>query len=408
MPNPRSVGPSVRESSSRFEGFALPTSNTLYCPNQFFDVCLPNCSRGCVRLVAYMLRRTLGWCDAEGRPLKERFTITYREIEREAGVSRQMIKPALDEAISGRFIRCLQAPKAKALRQASSSGRYELQWDEEGVFTRDPARFRGFWAGDGNRTYIPNQFFDVVVRHEPLAVAKVVGSIVRFSIGFQTKWGHRRQQVAMSYRRIQNYARIGDRKTLAAALKHALNSKFLVCVETGYFDPAGGRHSKSATYALQWLNEGTAASIGPKTPPANMPSSDRSKIPTGIGFKTPPADRSEIPTGIQITRRNNIPKQSAESAAVSFEKLIEVGFDPKAANAIASRYPIERILNQIDWLDRRTATKNRLGLLRRAIEGDWSPPGKRADRPRRITPTEDPLAAQRAQLTRHFQSPFTS
>lgn len=407
MLNPRSAGSLLRESRSRFEGFALPTSNTLYCPNQFFDVCLPNCSRGCVRLVAYMLRRTLGWCDAEGRPLKERFTITYREIEREAGVSRQMIKPALDEAIGGRFIRCLQGPKAKALHQASSSGRYELQWDEQGAFTRDPAQFRGFFAGDGNRTYIPNQFFDVVVRNEPLAVAKVVGSIIRFSIGFQTKWGHRRQQAAMSYRQIQNYVRIGDRKTLAAALKHAMSSKYLVCVEAGRFDPDGGRQSKSATYALRWLSEAAAASIGPKTPPANMPDSDRSKIPTAIGLKTPPADRSKIPTDIQITGRNNIPKQSEGAAAASFEKLIEVGFDPTAANSIASSYPIERILNQIDWLDRRTATKNRLGLLRRAIEKDWSPPGKGAGQLGDTPSATDPLAAQRAALTRHFQSPFT-
>jgi hypothetical protein len=196
----------------------------------------------------------------------------------------------------------------------------------------------------------------------------------------------------MSYRRIQNYARIGDRKTLAAALKHALNAKYLVCVEAGRFDPDGGRQSKSATYALRWLNEAAAASIGPKTPPADTPNSDR----------------SEKPTDIQITRRNNILKQNAGAVAASFEKLIEVGFNPSAAIAIASRYPIERILNQIDWLERRTATKNRLGLLRRAIEEDWAPPGKRPGRLEQANSATDPLAAQRAELTRHFRSPFTS
>ena len=35
-----------------FTGFALPTSNTTYVPNQYFDVCLPHYSRGVVRLVA--------------------------------------------------------------------------------------------------------------------------------------------------------------------------------------------------------------------------------------------------------------------------------------------------------------------------------------------------------------------
>ncbi len=36
-----------------FQGFAPPASNTSYTPNQFFDVCLPYSSRGCLRLVAY-------------------------------------------------------------------------------------------------------------------------------------------------------------------------------------------------------------------------------------------------------------------------------------------------------------------------------------------------------------------
>ena len=54
-----------------FTGFASPTSNTTYTPNQFFDVCLPNHSRGVVRLVGYMIRRTLGWCDANGNPQHE-------------------------------------------------------------------------------------------------------------------------------------------------------------------------------------------------------------------------------------------------------------------------------------------------------------------------------------------------
>ena len=51
-----------------FTGFALPTSNTTYTPNQFFDVCLPHYPRGVVRLVAFMIRKTLGWCDEHGHP----------------------------------------------------------------------------------------------------------------------------------------------------------------------------------------------------------------------------------------------------------------------------------------------------------------------------------------------------
>jgi len=41
-----------------FEGFAPLQSNTTYCPNQFYDVVLPNFPRGVVRLVGYVIYRT--------------------------------------------------------------------------------------------------------------------------------------------------------------------------------------------------------------------------------------------------------------------------------------------------------------------------------------------------------------
>src|SRR3954462_13748406 len=86
---------------------------------------------------------------------------------------------------------------------------------ECGEYVKAPKQFRGFFAGEGNRTYIPNQFFDVLVPRESLALLKVVGSVIRFSIGFQNKWGHRRRNVALSYQHIQNYSKLHDRKTLS-------------------------------------------------------------------------------------------------------------------------------------------------------------------------------------------------
>ena len=83
---------------------------------------------------------------------------------------------------------------------------YELKWDDRPEYLKDPRQFRGFFAGEGNRTYIPNQFFDVVIPNEKLAVVKVVGAVIRFSIGFQNKWGHRLQKVALSYQHNQNHS----------------------------------------------------------------------------------------------------------------------------------------------------------------------------------------------------------
>ena len=63
--------PTRLKATKPFAGFAAPTSNTTFSPNQFFDACLPYSSRGVVRLVAYLIRKTLGWCDSHGIPQQE-------------------------------------------------------------------------------------------------------------------------------------------------------------------------------------------------------------------------------------------------------------------------------------------------------------------------------------------------
>jgi len=252
---PRRQAPSLPSGgfAAPFAGFAAPTSNTTYAPNQFFDVCLPYSSRGVVRLVGFLIRKTLGWCDENGHPQAERHAVSYADFER-AGISRDMIRSALDEAIAGHFIKCVRKPESKKAGRPAVSGLYELQWDERNEYVKDLKKFRGFFAGEGNRTYIPNQFFDLVVPTESLAVLKVLGSVIRFSIGFQNKWGHRRKNVALSYQHIQNYSLLKDRKTLVGAIRMALTSNYIERVEDGFFDPDGGRLSKAAVYAVKWLN----------------------------------------------------------------------------------------------------------------------------------------------------------
>jgi hypothetical protein len=366
-----------------FSGFKPLTSNAVYTPNQLFDVCLPHCSRGTVRLVAFLIRKTLGWCDENGNPQDERHAVSWREFER-AGIAHNMIAGALEEAISGNFIRCVRQPQPKRAGQPAISGLYELKWDERPQYIKDPAEFRGFFAGEGNRTYIPNQFFDEVVPQEPLAVLKVVGSIIRFSVGFQNKWGHRRRNVSLSYRHIQNYSLLRDRTTLSGAIRHALKWGYIERVEAGYFDPNAGKLSKAAVYALKWLDQATNSKIGSKTLPEDIRGQNRFENPTGIGSKNLPEDRFENPTDIEIKQRNETLKQQV---AVSFEKLKAEGFDEQAALAIASKFPAERIERQIRWIDERHVKLNRLGMLRSAIERDWPAPAMRR---RRQTDPDEP------------------
>jgi hypothetical protein len=326
-----------------------------------------------VRLVGYLIRKTLGWCDENGNPQNEQHTVSYADFER-AGISREMIRSALKEAIAGHFIQCVQAPQSKTAGRPAVSGQYQLRWDEGSEYLKDPKKFCGFFAGEGNRTYIPNQFFDLVVPGEPLAVLKVVGSVIRLSIGFQNKWGHRRRNVSLSYQHVQNYSRLKDRTTLSGAIAHAMEANYIERIEDGFFDPNAGRLSRAAVYAVKWLNPAANEAIGQKTLPAQIAGFDRSEIPTGIGQKTRPADRSENQTGIEIKQINKTLKQQ-QTPAATLEKLKSAGFDTVAAQAIASKFSAERIERQLRWIDQRHAKQNPLGLLRAAIQDDWPEPG---------------------------------
>ncbi len=391
----------THEGAAAFGGFASPTSNTLYCPNQFFDVCLPHRSRGCVRIVAYMLRKTLGWSDAHGNPIHEQVAFTYDDLIRKAGVSRDAIKAALTETQQFGFIRCLRQPSPNRAGKPAVTGLYELRWDEGPEYIKDPALFSGFFAGEGNRTYVPNQYFDVVVRKETLAVAKVVGAIARFSIGWANKFGHRRTQAAMSFLDLRRYAKITDATTLTAALRHALSKHYLRLVSPGVFDKSGGRQSTAAVYALQWLNDNAQASDGRKTRAEIAVILPRSENQTENGQKTRAGTRSENQSGLLITTTNKTLKQrstpstlnaagDAESVAACFSTLKREGFDEPTARRFAKAYPIQQVLNQIDWLQRRGPTRNRLGLLRRAIEQNYPKPGgQKSGRPDFQSPEAD-------------------
>src|SRR5207249_10536085 len=68
-------------------------------------------------------------------------------------------------------------------------------------------------------------------------------------------------------------------------------------------------------------------------------------------------------------------KAGDASTAAAVETLRSEGFDAATASRLAGKYPIDQILRQLDWIDAREAKRNRLGMLRVAIEEDWTKPG---------------------------------
>lgn len=405
----------AQKAQAAFSGYAPPTSSTTYTPNQFFDVVLPRASRGCLRLVAYLVRKTLGWSDEHGNPQNPEATVSYRELIENAGIGRGRIKEAIQEATENRYINCLRFGQPHRAGEEGFSALYSLRWDERESYVTDPDEFDGFFAGNGNLTHIPNDFFDYTIPTEPLALVKVVGVIIRNTIGFQTKYGFRRQQVELSFSDIMRRAGIASRSTVNIALKEAVEKNHIRKVSEGYFDPRAGAESAAATYGIKWIDQDQSpprkavvefnSPKGSKIEPGDrfqnrtgkngtVPKSNRgdgSKIEpengTGIEPGTVPKSNQEgfrNRTDIKTTFLNNLPKQQQQAAGdavavgsqelLSAKMLMEAGFDFEAAASLASKHPLETIRRQVEWLPRRKATRNALGLLRKAIEEDWQEP----------------------------------
>ena len=85
-------------------------------------------------------------------------------------------------------------------------------------------------------------------------MVKVVGTVLRHTLGFENQFGTgRRSHAALSYIYIGRFANVTDLKTLSATLKNAISKHYIQCVSEGRFDPNTGKESRSATYVVNWL-----------------------------------------------------------------------------------------------------------------------------------------------------------
>ena len=389
-----------------FQGFKPPTSSTTYTPNQFFDVVLPHASRGCLRLVAYLIRKTLGWSDEHGNPQNPNAHVTYRELIDSAGISRGAIKDAIEEALGNRFIDCLRFGQPHKAGEEGFSALYSLRWDEREEYVTSLSEFNGFYAGNGNLTHIPNQFFDYLVPKEPLGVVRVVGVIIRHTIGFQTKFGFRRQQVDMSFTEIMRRTGIASSSTVNTALKTAVEGRYIHKVSEGVFDPAAGIMSRAATFGVRWEDQtvfepekenGSKIEAGERFKNRSGGNETVQKSKREIGSKIEAANGLKIEAGtvqnpkrerfknrsdIKTTIKKNISKQQQTDAVAGkvfplsllTQKLMAEGIDGAKASELVERFDAELIQRQLDALPQRRIKASRTGFLIRAIELDIQVP----------------------------------
>ena len=409
-----------------YAGFRRPTANYVRCPNQYLDLCVPHCSLHVARLVGYMIRETIGWTGRNGQPRREKVSVSYNELVKHARVSRAKLRGALDEANDLCFIRCVTPPRRQTAGVSARSGVYVLRWDESGELTRDLDSFRGFKFGGDCRTPLPNGFFDDVLRGEKHSVVRVVSAVLRHTVGYTNGiTGERVEEAPLSYNRLLAFSPM-DRKTLATALHAAEAAGYIRTVSAGRFSP-DKRRQKAAVYAVRWDDEAPtrpAAANGSNVPPggaaakavrrftsstrgkpidgSRIPPAERFTTATRNGAGSPPAERFTSSTTRKTTPQRQ--QQTPDSAAVApleeaeseqAERLVGLGFTPRVARDLVGGHGPEEVRQQIDWLPRRNASRNRLGLLRRAIEEQWAEPRASVAAPHARQTAEDPDAARR-------------
>ncbi len=359
---------SGEKGSQPFLGFEPLNSNYVYCPNQFLDICLKSNSRGMVRSVAFILRQTLGWLDANGQPINQTVRVPYTRLINEAGVSERAIPKAISLALASGFIHCDVSPTPDRKEQAGAAGEYTLKWDQSGMHTKSFSDFDGFYIGEGHRSPIPNSFFDIVIPNETLSVTKVVGAILRHTIGYENQFGGRRMSHPLSCTSLQNYTGLSDRKTVVSAIRHAVDAGYIERIQEGQFHPNKNVQT-AAVYGVKWLAKTNVHATTAKTPTVNNDGNN----PTSTTARTPTANHRKNPNSIETTKLKDTLKQQAavNQDSIIQQRLVAEGFEPAAAVKLIEKRGLDIASRQLDWLDERKP-KNRLAMLRKAIEEDWA------------------------------------
>lgn len=345
----------------KFAGFEVPDASFIWCPNQFFDTCLVNNSRGVVRLVGYVLYETLKWINEDGEPNIQDVSVPFTNLICDAGVSRGAVRLALESAENANFIELVEKGRAKSVGDCGVATRVKLKWSASDEYTRNPSEFDGFFARRGNRTQIPHSFFTWALPSESLGVIKVIGTVLRHTVGWETQFGTRVKQAALSRDFIRQYAKINSDDTTERSIKRSIAGNYLVCVERGSFV-----EKRAAVYAPKWLATAKNHEISSKNG-AKRQFKKRSEDISKNGAKGQFKNRSDIKN--PETKR----KQQKQFLAV-VAMLCDFGFDENSAKQIAANNPHSIIKQQLEWMPLRPSHNNKLGFARRAIEQNWSKP----------------------------------
>ena len=127
---------------------------------------------------------------------------------------------------------------------------------------------------------------------------------------------------------------------------------------------------------IRWHEQANSKEDGSKSRPVNQ---QRYKNQTDNGSETRPVAQfknqtEEMPLENNTNKQQNVSPVVAVDNLESFQLLRQAGFDDDVALELSGSRGLLEIKQQIEWLPHRNAERNSLGMLRKAIQGDWSKP----------------------------------
>lgn len=373
----------ARNESGEFAGFERPDASFIMCPNEFLDLLIPNCSRGCVRLVAYVLYETLRWINDDGTPNSQEIEIPFNQLIRNVGISRGAATTAKTEAIENNFIEIVTDGLAKSKGESGSTTKVKLKWSSQSQPAQTIGQFEGFYSGTGHFTAMPHSYFSRIIPNETLSAIRFVSIVFRFTEGYQTQFG-RRKSIPLSFKNIYKLANIRSSSVLSQTIRHCVNSNFVELVHAGSWAPGEGE-SKAAVYGPKYANQSGQRENGSKSEAdhrfkkrsglsVQKTKPDQFKNRSKGGSKTEAEDAFKNRSPIKKTENK---LQTKQVDGESQKLLIAAGFKDHIARKIALSAEREVIENQIQWMRFRKNVEKPLGFLKKAIEQNWEEPEER-------------------------------
>jgi hypothetical protein len=250
-------------------------------PRYFIDLMFSGEKYSVVKVVALVIRKTLGWCiQGNAKHRRTRDEISRSQFMSVMGMSKNSARTAIDTALERGYITLVSEHD----EETGTGATYTLPIVDDG----EPGVVDGVFTGhvDFDFAEIPNWFFDVVLPNENESTAKIVLAMLleRWKARSTTtdpETGHKpwiMLNIPMSHTMLMERTGM-DRKRVSVAVSEAERKGYIVCLVQGHAET-------TSLYQIRMHDPR-------KDPPMPHPGGPGAKLTRGVGKIDPGSDETD-------------------------------------------------------------------------------------------------------------------